>query len=70
MVHVRFRGQESLLTRVVWLVSLVASIESVAQAISSFIDEAWPQVVLWICATLVIGWLAALAETVKRTAQE
>jgi hypothetical protein len=48
-------------------VALVSSIESMAQAISSFIDKAWPQVVTWVCTMLVIGSLAAWAETVKRT---
>jgi hypothetical protein len=66
-VQVHFRNQESAFARVVWLVALVSSIESMAQAISSFLDEAWPEVVIWICAMLAIGCLAAWAETVKRT---
>jgi hypothetical protein len=41
-----------------------------AQAISSFIAAAWPGVAIWIGATLVIGGLAAWAETVKRTAED
>lgn len=69
-MYVRFRGTASFLTRLVWLVAIVSSVESMAEAISSFINGAWPQAVLWICATLVIGSLAAWAETVKRTAED